>query len=416
MCRLFTLLTTLTTAAAGLCFAARATAADPYATTFTYQGQLKENGAPVNGNCDVGLALFEAASGGDAVATETFFTVAVVNGLFTVRPDFGSDPFDGSVRYLEVTVDCGGPDPVTLLPRQPITPTPESLYSKSTKGLVVDGTGQVGIGTGTPGAKLTISRPTQAANYQLEIRNEGSIQQPNFDGIAFTQEPDGSTELASIKVNYRNNGRPDLSFSVRDKADALFINGNHDGRGGNVGMGTTAPEAKLHVNGDVRVNGGIQLDGDVVIPPTTRYLTIGAADMVPQSSSMFVYRSFAAIVSFFAPAGQSTTLYAPVHLPDGATVTELRAFLHDNVPDGDVYVSLEAENLGGGTLVLAVILTDGTPGTIEAVDDTIQDAVIDNSTHAYYLRAVYTVPPADGETYFRIRPVRIAYEITSPLP
>jgi len=50
-----------------------------------------------------------------------------------------------------------------------------------------------------------------------------------------------------------NNGKPDLSFSVRDKADALFINGNHSFRGGNVGIGTTAPEAKLHVSGDLRV-------------------------------------------------------------------------------------------------------------------------------------------------------------------
>jgi len=273
-------------------------AGPPSGAAFTFQGQLEQSGSPVTDNCDIELGLFDVDTGGIAIATESFLKVAVVNGLFTVRPDFGANGFDGSARYLEVRVDCGGSGTVTLAPRHEITPTPESLFSKSTDGLVVDGTGQVGIGTGTPGARLTISRPTQAADYQLEIRNEGSIQQPSFDGIAFTQEPDGSTELASIKVIYRNNGRPDLSFSVRDKADALFINGNHDGRGGNVGMGTTAPEAKLHVNGDVRVNGGIQLDGDVVIPPTTRYLTIGAADMVPQSSSMSVYRSFAEIVSF----------------------------------------------------------------------------------------------------------------------
>lgn|GEM_PF-2549284 len=97
-------------------------------------------------------------------------------------------------------------------------------------------------------------------------------------------------------------------------------------------------------------------------------------------------------------------------------MTELRAILYDNVPDDDVYVSLEAENFGGGLLFLATIFTEGTPGTIEAMDDTIQNGVIDNSTYAYYLRAVYTVPPVDGETYFRIRPIRIAYEITSPSP
>jgi len=391
-------------------------AGPPSGTAFTYQGQLKHNGVPVTDNCDIELALFDVDSGGLAMATDTFFKVAVVDGLFTVRPDFGTDPFDGSTRYLEVRVDCGGLGMVTLSPREQVTSTPESLYSKSTRGVTVDDADKVGIGTSAPGAKLTISRPTQEAAYQLELRNEGGIQQPNFDGIVFTQEPNGGTELASIKVNYQNNGRPDLSFSVRDRANALFISGNHNSRGGNVGIGTTAPESKLHVNGDIRVTGDIQADGAVMIRPTTRYLIIGAGDMVPQSSSTSIYRSFASVVSFFAPAGQSTTVYAPVHLPDGATVTELRAFLHDNVLDGDVYVSLEAESLGGGTLNLAVIFTEGTPGLIEAVDDTIQDGIIDNSTFAYYLRAFYTVPPVDGETYFKIRPVRIAYEIDNLLP
>jgi len=386
------------------------------ATAFTYQGQLKYNGIPVTDNCDIELALFDVQLDGVAIATETFFKVEVVDGLFTVRPDFGTNPFDGSPKYLEVTVSCSGAQNVTLSPRQEISPTPESLYSTSTRGMVVDGSGQIGIGTSTPGTKMTISRATQQPAYQLELRNEGSIQSPNFDGIAFTQEADGSTELASIKVGYRNNGRPDLSFSVRDEPDALFINGNHSSRGGNVGIGTTAPEAKLHVSGDIRATGNVRTDGEVIIPPTIRYLTIGAADMVPQDTGMTVWRSFASIVSFFAPAGQATTLYAPVHLPNGATVTELRAFLSDNAPDGDVFVSLEAESIGGGTLNLGVILTEGTPGTIEAVDNTIQDAVIDNASFAYYLRVVYTVPPVDGETYFRIRPVRIAYEITSPLP
>ena len=483
-------------------------AGPPTSTAFSYQGQLKRNGSPFTGDCDIEIALFGAASEVVPMATESFIAVPVVGGLFTVRPDFGTGLFGESPSYLEVTLDCDASGPITLAPREEITYSPKAGFSLRTRGIGVDDLGRVGIGTATPegqldvrgpvfvqgapglndssnimmkksglqapdnvlfalshrsdghqlwlwgkdgvtfrnlqswdyaanavqfppgggnmhldlstgrtgfgttlpGAKVTISRPTQAAASQLELRNEGSIQAPNFDGVSFTQNADGSTELASMKVRYRNNGRPDLSFSVRDTADALFINGNHDGRAGNVGIGTTVPTARLHVNGDLRV------EGDVIVPSTTRYLVVGAADMIPQRSSMSVYRSFATIVSFFAPAGQATTLYAPVHLPDGATVTELRAFLHDNVPDSDVFVSFEAESVSGGSLILAVIFTEGIPGTIEAVDDTIESAVIDNSTHAYYLRAVYTVPPADGETYFSIRPVRIAYEVTTLLP
>ena len=475
-------------------------------TAFTFQGQLKRDGVPVTDECVAELYLYEAASGGDPLISY-FVNLEVVDGLFAVQPDFGAEFFDGSLRYLEVYVECGGAGAI-LSPRQKITPAPQALYSQQTRGVSVSDSGGVGIGTteplglldvrgpiwvqGSPGqndssnivmtkagavgpdnvqfalshrmsgdtllmfgfdgvvfrnfqswdntenavefppgganlhldlgsgrtgmgttsprAKLTISRPTQSAAYQLELRNVGSIQAPNYDGIVFTQGADGGTELGSMKLHYRNTGRPDLSLGVRERPDAFLIHGNYNGRGGNVGIGTTDPEARLHVAGNLKV------DGSITVASTTRYLMIGASDMVPQSSSLAVYRSFASIVSFFAPAGQVTTLYAPVHLPDGATVTELRGFLSDNVPDDDVFVQLEAEGRGGGMLILGTIFTQGEPGLIEAVDDTIQDAVIDNSAYSYYVRVVYTVPPVDGERHFRISPVRIAYQVTSPLP
>lgn len=231
-------------------FATATIAGPPSSTAFTYQGQLKRNGSPVTDTCDIDLALFDSASTGVAIAMQTIFKVVIVNGLFTVQPDFGIDRFDGSPRYLEITVDCGAPGATVLSPRQEITPTPESMYSQKTRGIHVSGAGNAGIGTTSPGARLTLSRPTQSASYQLELRNEGSIQIPNFDGIVFTQGINGGTELGSIKLMYRNTGKPDLSFGVRDRPDALYIHGNESGRGGNVGIGTTVPASKLEVVSD----------------------------------------------------------------------------------------------------------------------------------------------------------------------
>jgi hypothetical protein len=129
--------------------------------------------------------------------------------------------------------------------------TAADFASTSSNQFLIRASGGVGIGTANPGATVTISRPVQAAAHQLELRNEGSIQSPNFDGIRFTQDADGGTELASINVKYFNTGKPDLSFSVRDRPDALFIHGNHNSRGGNVGIGTTTPTNKLDVVGNV---------------------------------------------------------------------------------------------------------------------------------------------------------------------
>ena len=83
--------------------------------------------------------------------------------------------------------------------------------------------------------------------------------------------PDSLAPFISLNVDAGTSGYP---------TPRLFINSV-----GNVGIGTTAPESKLHVNGDIRVTGDIQADGAVMIRPTTRYLIIGAGDMVPQSSS-----------------------------------------------------------------------------------------------------------------------------------
>ena len=78
---------------------------------FTYQGQLKNNGSPVNGNCDFQFKLYDSLNGpGQIGATETSANVSVVNGIFTVllnqSNEFGSTPFDGGERYLAISVRC----------------------------------------------------------------------------------------------------------------------------------------------------------------------------------------------------------------------------------------------------------------------------------------------------------------------
>src|SRR4051794_13094341 len=74
-------------------------------TEFTYQGQLRESNLPSNGSYDFSFALFDAASGGNQVgATNSKSGQTVTNGVFTVLLDFGNGAFDGSDRYLQISV------------------------------------------------------------------------------------------------------------------------------------------------------------------------------------------------------------------------------------------------------------------------------------------------------------------------
>ncbi len=104
-------------------------------TAFTYQGQLKQDSNPVNGNCDFQFSLWDAVSGGAQIgATQTRINVSVSNGYFTIPDlDFGSAPFQGDARWLAIAVRCpaGSGSYTALNLRQTLTAAPYALYSKT---------------------------------------------------------------------------------------------------------------------------------------------------------------------------------------------------------------------------------------------------------------------------------------------
>ncbi len=105
--------------------------AAPTGTGFTYQGQLKQNGALVNGTCAFNFGLWDdPATGPQYGSTQTVGSLAVTNGLFTTPIDFGgvslTNYFTGTARYLQVAVNCGG-GMTSLSPRQALTPAPYAL-------------------------------------------------------------------------------------------------------------------------------------------------------------------------------------------------------------------------------------------------------------------------------------------------
>lgn len=101
----------------------------PLGSGFTYQGQLKQNGAPVNATCDMAFRLYDAATSGAQVGSPITTTVPVTNGLFTVALDFGVSAFTGEARWLDVQVRCpmNAGNFAALTPRQALTAAPYAL-------------------------------------------------------------------------------------------------------------------------------------------------------------------------------------------------------------------------------------------------------------------------------------------------
>lgn len=103
---------------------------------FTYQGYLTNSaGVPVHDICDFRFSLYSVATGGTRIGASNDITnVQVDHGRFTVTlnaaNEFGSQPFDGSERYLAILVVCdhGGPEAL-LSPRQPLRAAPYAIYA-----------------------------------------------------------------------------------------------------------------------------------------------------------------------------------------------------------------------------------------------------------------------------------------------
>ncbi|MCD6048990.1 MAG: hypothetical protein K0Q55_393, partial [Verrucomicrobia bacterium] len=106
------------------CFSMTPAASAQGTTAFTYQGQLRDGGTNANGNYSLTFKLRDAATAGNQVGpTVNLASQFITNGQFNASLDFGS-VFDGSARWLEITVEGN-----VLSPRTLLVPTPYALHA-----------------------------------------------------------------------------------------------------------------------------------------------------------------------------------------------------------------------------------------------------------------------------------------------
>ena len=124
-------LTAILAVTAGLAAAQQPQLEAPLGTGFTYQGRLTDlAGDPTTNLCNFQFSLWNDPNAGTQVGPLLNPTgVAVSDGLFTVRLDFGSI-FDGTALWLKVAVQCSGDTGYTdLSPRQALTAAPYAVYA-----------------------------------------------------------------------------------------------------------------------------------------------------------------------------------------------------------------------------------------------------------------------------------------------
>ncbi|MEM7755006.1 MAG: hypothetical protein AAF297_05155 [Planctomycetota bacterium] len=210
-------------------------------TALTYQGVLSGPGGPVDDELPMAFRLFDAAVGGSPVGpTVSVPLVEVEGGVFTVSLDFGVRATGTRAMWLEVSV-AG----VALSPRQAIGGSP---YSLQTRGVFVDGDGDVGIGTESPGADVDIA----GAGTSVIVRSDAgpatvALRGPTpggFGGTYSTLSFENGAGAERFGVSMLNVFGQDF-LSLRPGDDPLgFFQVRADGK---ASMGDVPSIARLHV-------------------------------------------------------------------------------------------------------------------------------------------------------------------------
>jgi len=264
-----------------------ALAQTPLTTAWTYQGKLTSNGLPVTSAVDLRLRLYNSETlGTGQVGVDLFVNnLTPVDGAFTTELNFGPTAFDGNRRWLEIAVrPAGSGSYVALTPRQELTATPYSLFAKavaagatpwgfSGANATYTGSGDVGVGTASPTARLHVVGADAGTGLSLNANNKfyvsGSFVGVNRSTSLSAQEAFGvqapvvgnayggmyiRTDSATGKpfYGYANTGGQSMWTYLDGSDNSWRINlGSADrmtiSSSGLVGIGTTSPASQLDI-------------------------------------------------------------------------------------------------------------------------------------------------------------------------
>ena len=228
-----------------------------FAQTFMVQGVLRDPAGRTvqNGSHSVTFKLYDAESGGTELWSEVHGSLTTEHGVFTAL--LGESSALSGVSFVDpmwigITVDDGN----EISPRMALVNSP-SANAVSGYSNVLPSTGNVGIGTKNP-------------QFSLEINGSAPY-------VGFTDSDGGSVwSLGNYGLN---------RFTVLEGSDERFV----IAEGGNVGVGTTAPVAPLHVAGTtyledrimlMRPGGHNYIDFNNSYNLNVRSMTTGSSDVV----------------------------------------------------------------------------------------------------------------------------------------
>lgn len=309
-----------------------------------------------------------SATGGTLIAWVGSVTnpivVPVQDGLFTVELPFNfeSSLYQNEERWLDFLVRREGGTFTPLTPRQRLAPAPFANLAMGALdipaqwkgfevlpgvGPVYAGTGNVGVGVTNPVHRLHVGGNAGAGLLGMRISNQST--QGHWD----------------LVVGGTGNSFPG-GFAIADESNARMV----ITEAGNVGIGTTAPQRKLDVNGWARVHvfevtGGsdiseaFEVNADRPVEPGMVVCIDAQRPGKLRLSGAAYDRAVAGVVSGAGGINTGMTLRQKGSVADGAHAVALT---------GRVYAWVDAD-AGGPVRPGDMLTTSPTPGHAMRVGD-----------------------------------------------
>jgi hypothetical protein len=254
--------------------------AEAFITTNTNLAATNRELTITSDGCRIGTALHLKQSGG----TGTFGSITAGDKVLNVKGD------------LEVVTDSSD----------------TSFY--------VSTDGNVGIGTDSPTEKLDVNGNARI-NGDLDVIGTNSLNLIGNDHVYMNFYPDGSGGGRQGYMGYGVSGTDNFTISNQNSSGDIRFNTNNQVQmlinpDGNVGIGTNNPSEKLHVNGNARVDGVLQLEAGTITAPLSGTADVDAANL----TNTYIG---------FGEAGTGTD-YALLRQIGGGNTIHLALDFHDN--------------------------------------------------------------------------------------
>ena len=150
---------------------------------------------------------------------------------------------------------------------------------------------------------------------------------------------------------------------------------------GITGIGTLS---SLNVTGDVTIGGSYRFSA-----PRTGYVSVYGSAFLPPDSTITYGSSHLSGVGRYLISG--TNLVAPLTLPDGVQVTNVKCNVYDNSSEYDVTITFDLYHSGFSPEYIDSVTSEGAQPVVREISisgsgfDPINNTPVDNSSRAYSL-------------------------------